>query len=215
MNSKDFNCSVDRGRLWRLQCDFKVNPSSKGSNVCSICLARRMVSASEIRLSPQSLQSFSLSLVPIPGCLLLGWRKCMYALAVFLRSTVLAPSFLPASWLFSLGSKEKVPPPLPQLSWAAASVSDLEDHWYAQELVLFFFSSPQALSLAPIKCFQSPRKLCLLFCSNLKAKQILEVHHSYLSPVLMCPQYIVYCVCVHNTLLSLCFPKMGLKLQLS
>lgn len=84
-----------------------------------------------------------------------------------------------------------------------------------RNLSFFFFSSPQALSLAPIKCFQSPRKLCLLFCSNLKAKQILEVHHSYLSPVLMCPQYIVYCVCVHNTLLSLCFPKMGLKLQLS
>lgn len=159
MNSKDFNCSVDRGRLWRLQCDFKVNPSSKGSNVCSICLARRMVSASEIRLSPQSLQSFSLSLVPIPGCLLLGWRKCMYALAVFLRSTVLAPSFLLASWLFSLGSKEKVPPPLPQLSWAAASVSDLEDHWYAQELVLFFFFFPPSSITCSNKMFSVTQEI--------------------------------------------------------
>lgn len=54
---------------------------------------------------------------------------------------------------------------------------------------------------------------CLLFCSSLEAKRILEMCPSYF--ILLCLQYMVYHVCVHHTLLSLYLPQMDPKLKLN
>lgn len=106
-----FGCCGEGGRFSRFQCgDFKVNPSSGGSKMCSVWLAGRM--------------AFSWSFVPVPECFFIWWRK--YARFSCLPESYCShPVFLIPMLTFLMRLKEKVSlPSHAQLSCTVASFSD-------------------------------------------------------------------------------------------
>lgn len=135
------------------------------------------------------------------GGFIIWWRKPRDTLAAFQSPTALAPPFLPVIQLSLLSSEESTSSPAPALP----SSCSLFHIWRIPDMLrnLLLFQFPPNFIACSNKVFWSPSRPCLLVCSNLNTKSVLEC---IVAACLLyrCAPYTLFSVSLFTIPFSLC-----------